>query len=148
MHRLILIGSQTIAALFTVSLLGAQRPPSVAHSRDSIERRIEELEKRILALEENSGNRIGDAYGRIRRGIVLVQSGLQQGTGFIVQAVNGRFVVTNHHVVAGGQPISIVLDSVTRVPALSSARIAPGCPRRPGTGGFPPPTIGSNSPAT
>ncbi|MCH8145277.1 MAG: trypsin-like peptidase domain-containing protein [Gemmatimonadetes bacterium] len=43
-------------------------------------------------------------------------AGLGHGTGFFVRADNGRrFIVTNDHVVAGGNRISVLLDSSTHV---------------------------------
>jgi S1-C subfamily serine protease len=55
-------------------------------------------------------------YERIRRAVLRVNSGNAHGSGFLLDTLGG-VVVTNEHVVAGGQALSVTIDSVTRVPA-------------------------------
>lgn len=87
----------------------------------TLESRIAGLEARLASLESraNLDRQIVDLYERVRDGVIRVQSGLQQGTGFFVRTSEGdyRFIVTNDHVIAGGQPVSVAVDSTIRVPA-------------------------------
>lgn len=81
-------------------------------------------------------------YSRLRRGVVLVQAGLGHGTGFFIDTLGG-LIVTNDHVVAGERAVSVMIDSVHRLPAqvvthnhdadLALLRVnalaCPSCPR-------------------
>lgn len=70
------------------------------------------------------GRQIEDAvvtYRRVRRGVFRVEAGVSMGSGFLVDSAKG-LVVTNAHVVSGELSASVVLDSVTRVPAVVLAR--------------------------
>ncbi len=59
-----------------------------------------------------------ELYAAIRSGVVRVDADLSHGTGFFIEHEGlGRLVVTNDHVVRRAKHISVVLDSVTRVPA-------------------------------
>ncbi len=70
------------------------------------------------------GRKIEDAvvtYRRVRRGVFRVEAGAAMGSGFLVDSAHG-LVVTNAHVVRGELTASVVLDSVTRVPAVVLSR--------------------------
>jgi len=71
-----------------------------------------------------SGRKVEDAvvtYRRIRMGVFRIEAGISMGTGFLVDSAAG-LIVTNAHVVSGQLAASVVLDSVTRVPAVVLAR--------------------------
>ena len=99
-----------------VCVLGAW--PSHPLSSQQRDDRLTALESRIAELERLLGvdQQIIDIFEASRSGIVRVLAGLGHGTGFFVRADNGRrFIVTNDHVVAGGNRISVLLDSSTHV---------------------------------
>jgi len=71
-----------------------------------------------------SGRSVDDAvvtYRRVRRGVFRVEAGAATGSGFLADSAAG-LVVTNAHVVQGELKATLVLDSVTRVPATVLAR--------------------------
>jgi S1-C subfamily serine protease len=55
-----------------------------------------------------------EVYHTVRAGVFRIESGLSQGTGFLVDTAG--FILTNAHVVAGNLTAAAVLDSATRVP--------------------------------
>lgn len=55
-------------------------------------------------------------YERVKRGVLRVNSGLGHGSGFLLDTLGG-VLITNDHVVAGGQSLTVMIDSVLRVPA-------------------------------
>jgi S1-C subfamily serine protease len=55
-------------------------------------------------------------YERVKRGVLRVSSGLGHGSGFLLDTLGG-VLVTNDHVVAGGQAITVTVDSSLRLPA-------------------------------
>lgn len=57
-----------------------------------------------------------EVYERVRAGVFQVHAGLSRGSGFLVDSAVG-LVLTNAHVVDGMADASLVLDSITRVPA-------------------------------
>lgn len=62
-------------------------------------------------------------YRAAQDGVVQVRSGLSHGTGFLVRDSDaGPLVVTNDHVLSKGGSVSIVIDSITRVPGQVVAR--------------------------
>ncbi len=54
-------------------------------------------------------------YQRIRTGVVRVESGLAQGSGFLVDS--SGLVLTNAHVVSGQSTAAVALDTATRIGA-------------------------------
>jgi len=57
-------------------------------------------------------------YRLVRRSVFKVQAGAATGSGFLIDSLGG-LIVTNQHVIDEAQPdeISVMVDSVTRVPA-------------------------------
>jgi len=71
-----------------------------------------------------TGRKVEDVvvtYRRVRRGVFRVEAGAGTGSGFLADSANG-LVVTNAHVVQGQLEATVVMDSVTRVPAIVMAR--------------------------
>ena len=71
-----------------------------------------------------SGRKIEDVvvtYRRVRRGVFRVEAGAATGSGFLADSGAG-LIVTNAHVVQGQLEATVVMDSVTRVPAVVLAR--------------------------
>lgn len=60
-------------------------------------------------------------FRRVRNGVFRVESGMGHGTGFFVDTLGG-VVVTNDHVVANENLVSVYLDTTTRVVAQVVAR--------------------------
>lgn len=70
------------------------------------------------------GRKIEDAvvtYRRVRRGVFRVEAGAATGSGFLADSAAG-LVITNAHVVQGELKATVVMDSVTRVPAVVLSR--------------------------
>lgn len=55
-------------------------------------------------------------YDRVKRGVLRVNAGLAHGSGFMLDTLGG-VLITNEHVVSGGQTLSVTIDSLLRVPA-------------------------------
>lgn len=55
-------------------------------------------------------------YEKVKSGVLRVNAGAVHGSGFLLDTLGG-VVVTNAHVVEGGERLSVTIDSVTRVPA-------------------------------
>jgi S1-C subfamily serine protease len=60
-------------------------------------------------------------YRRVRRGVFRIEAGAATGSGFLADSAAG-LVVTNAHVVQGQLEATVVMDSVTRVPAVVLSR--------------------------
>ncbi len=108
-------------------------PASGIASQDPQDARLRALEGRIDSLE-TSLNLHKRFYERLSPGVVRVNAGLSHGTGFFIDGPE-RLVVTNDHVLAPGQRLSVVLHDGTTVRAqlvatdgsadLAILRIAP-----------------------
>jgi S1-C subfamily serine protease len=60
-------------------------------------------------------------FERVKRGVVRVVAGLGWGSGFFADTLGKGVIITNDHVVEAGNP-TVMVDSVTRVPAQILAR--------------------------
>lgn len=114
------------APLFLLAL-SLQATPQPAAPSDTVEVRTESSVRAPEVV----------VYERARAGVVRVRAGLSHGTGFIIRREGlGELIVTNDHVIAGASSVSVILDSLTRVPAqvvvrgrdedLALLRIHPG----------------------
>jgi S1-C subfamily serine protease len=62
-------------------------------------------------------------YDRLKSGVLQVRADLGTGTGFVLDTLDG-VVITNAHVVANAENVSVVLQSGARVPAVVLAKNA------------------------
>lgn len=64
----------------------------------------------------NAGSSEGETYAKVKRGVVRIQAGLGQGTGFFADTLGG-VILTNDHVAGVAGPIIVVVDSLHRFEA-------------------------------
>lgn len=89
-----------------------------AVSAQTLEDRLTSIEERLVELERRSfiGDAIARVYARYNSAVVRVNAGLANGTGFFLTHGGHRLIVTNDHVLAGGIPITVTVNSAVRVP--------------------------------